>query len=215
MNFKLWLEQEVEIKEPYYRVVSDTMHGASAIKKLGSEIAPGTYWTPRWDAILMMIRSIALNSKIHKIDGNIKVYQTNHAIMAPSPKEHQWAFKYSVDAGEMVLVKLLDQPKIIHNMSTNDEEIEGMIDQSFQTKPPIDHSRQGMAAKLKDGSDVWITPRSNRIEVAKKNGWQFNVIQTISSLQQWKQFESQLSSADWESEAGLGLAYFFHDMNWQ
>ena len=218
MDFKLWLESNFEIKDPYFRIVSDAMYGSTAIKKLGGEISPGTYWTPRWDAILFMLRSLFLHTMSHKLtrDSSVKIYKINNAIMSPAPKEHEWAFNYAHDAGEAVLVKALQTPEIIYNGPINSNEIENLVDQSFQHTPPVNHGAHGMKAKLIDGKDVFISPNYDKssVEIAVQNGWQYRIIKTIKSAKEWDNFAKQIQSGDWDSQQGDGLTWFFHDVKW-
>ncbi len=211
VKFKLWLEenQEIEVKEPYYRLVTNAMYGANNTPE--TEVGPGTYWTPRWDAILFMIRSFFLATSMHRIEGTYKIYKIDKAIMKPSPSEHQWAFRYGHDAGEMVLVKPLSIPRIIRQGKT--EDLEDLVDQSFKHETPVDYSKNGVSANL-SGQEIFISPSQNDIGVYKKNGWKFEKIQTIKSLPEWDRFESQITNIDWNSDAGVGLMYFFQDAGW-
>lgn len=210
MTFRTWLEQEVLIHEPYYRISSDIMYGTGGIQ-------PGTYWTPRWDAILFMIRSLFLHAMSSRFGSEkVKIYKISKAIMQPAPESHRWAFSYGHDAGEMVLVKLLEQPEIIYDGPIDSPEIEQLVNKSFNYKPPVDHSQHGMAAKLKDGSQVWISGNydSKLIEIVKKSGWQFEVVAVIRSLEEWEKFQNKIAEADWDSDQATGLYYFFSDIGW-
>lgn len=222
MQFKTWLlesqEQEFHITEPYYRIVSDLMYGATAKEKLGDEIAPETYWTPRWDAVLFMIRSLFLHSMPNRLgDKNVKIYETQNAIMKPAPIEHKWSFKYGHDAGEAVLVKLLDKPKILYNGKVNSPEVENLINQSLKYEPPVNHEIIGVKSQLKNGQDVFISPnyKSKSIEVVAKDGWRFKTIKVIKNIQEWNNFEKETKFIDWDSDQGIGLMYFFHDIGWE
>lgn len=215
MLFKLWLEnQQIEIDEPYYRIVSP-MHGGGAARNSMGETDPGTYWTPRWDAILLMIQSIFTHSQLSKLrfnddNWNVKIYQINKAIMEPAPKDHKWAFNYSTDAGEMILVKAIEPAKIIFN--GNAEDLEDYVQDSYKVNRPTDHSVNGVKATW-NGQQVFIVPQQNDIIVSKQDGWKFTPILTIKSMSAFERF-SKDAEIDWDSEEAVGLAYFFQDAGW-
>lgn len=214
LDFKIWFENSnIEINEPYYRIVSP-MHGSGAERNKMDSIGPGTYWTPRWDAVLFMLRSIFLHAKSARLNWNVKVFETNKAIMQSAPTEHKWAFKYAHDAGEMILVKLLDTPKIIFNHSTNDTEFENIVDQSFQHKEPINYENNGIKANW-NGDLVILSPnyKEKVLDIVKKQGWQFQVLKKIKNKFEFEQMQKQMQ-IDWKSDPHDALIWFLHDMGW-
>ena len=107
MNFRKWFEEKSEeevINRPYYRIVNG-IYGKS--DNLNDRFGPGSYWTPRWDAIqMMMATTLKYYHQTKSAQGEkdlwtTNVYQINRAIMQKPPQEHQWAFNHS---GERVLV---------------------------------------------------------------------------------------------------------------
>ena len=223
MRFKEWiLNEEQEIQQPYYRVVNGTMYGASAKDPTG----PGTYWTPRWDSVLMMLGSTL---KYHKQGDTLgdkwktTVYQLDKAVMTDPPKEHAWAFTYGVDAGEQVLVKALEKPKIAKNPNTGKEIkdlmpsdpdfLELMIGATNQ-KPPVDWERRGVKANL-DGKEVFLgwDYDDRTITAYEKKGWEFKPVLTINGYKQWNDLSSRLKVEDPHGEAMDGLQWFMVDMD--
>lgn len=216
------MTEEQEISQPYYRVVNGTMFGASAKDPTG----PGTYWTPRWDAVSMMLGTLMKNYRPNHPLGNkwkTTVYQLDKAIMDDPPKEHKWAFQYHVDAGEQVLVKALEKPKIAKNPNTGEELKDLMPDDSIfmhavisgmGNKPPIDWSENGVKAEL-NGKMVYIgwDYDTRQITVYEKDGWQFHPIAVANGYDEYRQLEKKLSSIDTEGHAYDGLTWFMVDMD--
>lgn len=217
MLFKLWLE-EIEINEPYYRLVIPAMYGGTAKEKLGNENAPGTYWTPRWDAILFMLRTafIHYGTTIKSWKGfesswQVKIYQLDHAIMDDAPSSHKWAFNYAHDAGEMILVKPLSQIKTILDKPIDSVEVESLINKSFQHEAPVNFER-GTKAISPTGQMFYLMPnyKNKTIEVAVKDGWKFKIINNIKSIKELIDFEKTNKLQD-EDES---ISWFIHDMSW-
>ncbi len=211
----------MRIQYPHFRLVSDTMFGATAKELLGDEIAPETYWTPRWEAILFMIGSLYTKVATNSIFKNarVKIYRTDDALMRSPPKEHAWAFNYATDAGEMVLVRLLEPAAVIFDDLVSSTETISLAIDSLAYEQPIDHSRHGMSATLKDKKQVWITPnyRQRSLDIAQRkigNGWQYQIINQIRSYSEWQQFRQSITNVDWDGDASIGIDWFFYDVNW-
>lgn len=209
-----------EISEPHYRVVNKAMYGGSAERKLGNILAPGTYWTPRWDSVVMMLRSIIkhYSTSLPKENWETTVYQLNKAIMADPPKEHKWAFQYSVDAGEQILVKALEQPIIATDPETGIK-ISQLLPSEFlmvctqDIEIPIDWETAGVEAIL-DGQKVYIgyDYDSTEITINKKEKWKFVPILHIRSIAEWSKIYKRLQIINPESQGFEGLMWFMHDM---
>lgn len=210
LKFKLWLEN---IKQPYYRIISP-MHGSGAERNKIDNLGPGTYWTPRWDAVLFMLRSIFLHGMSIRQNWNVKVYELNNAVMENAPESHKWAFKYAHDAGEMVLVKALEAPKIVFDHNLQDPAFENIIDQSFQHKEPINHEAHGVKAIWR-GDAVILSPNyeEKSLDVVQKVGWEFKVLLKITNSAQLSNFNKE-AQIDWESDPNDSVSWFLHDMNW-
>lgn len=221
--FKKWLEEQ-EILQPYYRIVNKAMYGGSAQEKLGDILAPGTYWTPRWDSILMMMRTILSHYRpsLDEIGWETTVYQLNKAIMADPPKEHKWAFRYAVDAGEQILVKALEKPTIARDPKTGIkiERLHPMLNSEFieiitntDIKLPVDWESHGVKAIL-DGKMVFIGWDYDDAEITinVKDGWQFKKILSIRSSREWNELLKKLKIIDTDSQALDGLSWFPYDM---
>ena len=217
-------ETQKRIEQPYYRVVCPVMFGSGFGLK-GDRTGPDTYWTPRWDAVLFMLRSIFLTYISNKIERerkdikwNTKVYKIDDAIMKDAPKEHSWAFTYRTDAGEQVLVKALSTPEIIFESHPSKPEFESVLEESFQHENPIDYSFDQSLKVVHNGEEVYLYPNYERklVEVAKKNedGWSFAVIGELRNLKELDNFlkESQFEEETFDTQGAL--SWFTNDMDW-
>jgi len=221
MQFKNWiLKEEQEINQPYYRVVNKAMHGSGGMSPEGS------YWTPRWDAVQRMLQSIWLHYFSSRANVTMDdswettVYQLDKAIMTDPPEEHKWAFVYSVDAGEQVLVKALEDPKIatdprtgveIKNLMPDSNEFSDIV-MNLNLKPVVNWEEKGAKAILDGDKTVYIGTDEYNIVLYEKSGWQFNPVMTISSMNQWDSIQNRLKIVDYNSPGMEHLAWAVHDM---
>jgi hypothetical protein len=219
--FRSWLEEKEEISQPYYRIVAIPLYGAS--NQESERLAPGTYWTPRWDAILLMAQHIfKVYSKDKDIPGwfDTTIYQLDKAVMDDAPKEHKWAFSYGVDAGEKVLVKALEKPKVVFKGHPKEHKFLELIIPAIGQRPPFDYSYKGTNKLIPwKGKEVYLAPNYEEgcIDVVVQKGWQYQVIKTIHSLDEWKQFTKEADIPDSfydPGEAGDSLDWFMYDMKW-
>lgn len=228
MQFKDWLlKEEQEISQPYYRVVNNAIYGGNAKEKLGDVLAPGTYWTPRWNAVQQMLRTTLIQYSSSKTLPDeywlTTIYQLNKAIMTDPPKEHKWAFNYSVDAGEQVLVKALDQPQIaadpvtgkpLKDIHPQDSVFISLVSSIKQEEIPVDYIKKGVEATW-NGKTVYLLPsyETYSIEVVIPNGWQYQVIKVIRSLEEFNQFYKQITIKNPDSEQLDALDWFLYDLD--
>jgi hypothetical protein len=222
MSFRLWLEKE-EINEPYYRIIAIPLYGHSNVES--ENIGPGTYWTPRWDAILFMAQHIfkVWNDKKYDYEGwfDTTIYQLNKAIMDDAPKEHKWAFTYGVDAGEKILVQALEKPKIIFQGHPKSPKFMGeLLLPSLQYKRPFDYSYKGTNKLIKwKNKNIYVAPNYDDecIDVVEKEGWRYRIIQQIHNLAQWRKFEKEANIPEGfydSGEVGDTIDWFMFDMKW-
>ena len=214
MSFKLWLENQ----ETYYRVVCPPLYGANAV---GDRVGPNTYWTPRWDAVIRMLRSIMQHwyitrRKLNTSPWEVKIYQLNNAVWKNSPEEHKWAFKYAPDAGEQVLEKALTPPKLIYQFNVTDPEFLELTKEPVEKM--IDYAAFAQRANLViqlNGKEAYIHPGNGVIEIAVRNPgtWSYSVIKTIRSMTEWSDFIKTIKIPDNFDDEGA-LSYFFLDYNW-
>jgi len=217
-------KSQKRIEQPYYRVVCPVMYGSGFGLK-GDRVGTDTYWTPRWDAILFMLRSIflAYNSnrterEARNPDWNTKIYKIEEAIMQDAPKEHGWAFTYRTDAGEQILVKALSTPEVVFEAHPSEPEFESVLEESFQYDNPINYAFDESLKVLHNDGEVFLYPnyKTKTIEVAKRNedGWSFVVVKEIRSLDELDKFlrESQFNKETFDERGAL--SWFTSDMDW-
>lgn len=208
MNFKLWFENQEnnqeEIKQPYYRITNGLIGsgGENGQNKLG----PGTYWTPRWDSIIMMMQTTMKyyfqeNSlKRSKDFWNTTVYQINHAIMQNAPEDHKWAHNFTVDAGEKILTKALEQPTIVTKFDVKLENIHP-TDNIFQkltmeTKIEKPVNLQNAAEATLNDQNVFLMVNYNNynIEIYQINPKQYWKPKLIGLINSYKQYEELIKT---------------------
>lgn len=231
-SFKIWLEEK-EVNKPYYRVINKAMYGSAgkwSDSPLASEIGPGTYWTPRWEGVLSMLASTFRQYS----NGNLKdddvwkttVWQINKAIMEDPPKEHAWAFNYSSDVGEQVLVKALENPQIAKDPETGTL-LKDILPKSFifmsllykhLAKPPtIDYKSRG-AEVLWNGRTVYLHPDYDNNAIVVKGEpdvdepWNFPTVKIIGSMQEFEKFTKESKYVDPDSYGADSVDWFVHDM---
>ena len=227
INFSQWLEStEKTISKPYYRVVNKALYGGSAQEKVGNILAPGTYWTPRWDSVIMMLWTTLTNYKpsYNNEDFRTTVYQLNKAIMTNPPKEHKWAFKYGVDAGEQILVRPLEPPFVATDPKTGIkfDNLHPMLDPEFmevvtktQIDVPTDWASHGTEAILDNKEKVYIGCNYDNAEIGiyKQDGWEFIKLYSIKSLAAWNKFRIRLKIVEPDSLGTDALDWFLYDMD--
>jgi hypothetical protein len=209
-----------QVNKPYYRVVSP-MYGAGASANGLDAVGPGTYWTPRWDAVVRMIRSMfyQYRQNFHRDppkDWVAKIYQIDSAIMDDSPAEHQWAHNPSTDAGEKVLVKALAEPQLIEEVSPDSPRMEYFLTQ--KTEKYIDHSRRNQKFKW-NGKECYLSPNYNNktFEVYEKgnDGYSFNLLAVFHSMKELEPFlQSAQELPSREQDAWMGTSYAITDFGW-
>lgn len=209
-----------QVNKPYYRVVSP-MYGAGASANGLDAVGPGTYWTPRWDAVVRMIRSMfyQYRQNFHRDppkDWTAKIYQLDSAIMDDSPAEHQWAHNPSTDAGEKVLVKALAEPQLIEEVSPDSPRMEYFLTQ--KTEKYIDHSRRNQKFKW-NGKECYLSPNynNNTFEVYEKgnDGYSFNLLAVFHSMKELEPFlQSAQELPSREQDAWMGTSYAITDFGW-
>jgi hypothetical protein len=218
MDFRIWLEEQ-EIDRPYYRIING-MYGTSGKyeKNPISKLGPGTYWTPRWDAILMMLRTTLLNygKMLIKDDDFWKtsIYQINNAIMDDPPKEHSWAHSFQVDAGEQVLVKALEEPKVLYkDILPGDTDFLDLVGELVYHKPPIDIKRVGEEVYL-DGKKLYAVVDYDNYKIdlmEPTSNWESRVVHSIKSLDEFKKLKPRIK---WDMTAeDDSISWFLMDMD--
>lgn len=201
-----------QITKPHFRVVCPACFGNNDGK---DPLGPGSYWTPRWNAVVSMLCTINKfyfqRNNSHNSDGfRTKIYRLDKAIMADPPKEHSWAFNYQSDAGEQVLVKALSEPVMLCDMLPTDRQFLELME---DYEPDVDYSKG--EKYLWNGQEVFLYPnyQTKKLEIAKKNeGWSFSVIGSLSSAQEFESWVSQAKLLD--SEWTGMIEYFMQDMGW-
>jgi len=205
---------------PYFRIVCPPLYGGSAT---GNRIGEGTYWTPRWDAIVLMASTILSHLHTYKREwldednGQVKIYKLDHAMMTNSPPEHSWAFTYGPDAGEQVLVKALKEPELVLECHAHSVELMELACTHIERCTDFFAcERIGMWATFND-QKVYLNCNYQRkaLEVAKLNpdGWSFVVIECLYDLKEMHAFLAKVVlPADFDPHCSL--EFFVRDMNW-
>lgn len=203
MNFKLWLEENDEISQPYYRITNGLIGsgGENGQNKLG----PGTYWTPRWDSIIMMMqttmRYYLQETSIKRSNEfwNTTIYQLDHAIMQNPPEDHKWAHNFTVDAGEKVLVKTLEQPKIVTKYNVKLENInpsDSIFQKLTQTQIEKPVNLQNAAEATLNNQNVFLIAdyKDYSIKIYQTNPTQHWKPKLIGLINSYKQYEELIKN---------------------
>lgn len=202
---------QTSIQQPYYRVVCPACYGNNAGKNF---LGVGSYWTPRWNGVIEMLRTIMSfylksGKNLNAESFQTKIYKLDDAIMEDPPSEHSWAFNFASDADEQVLVKALSPPELLYNINPYDSQFQDLIATDYE--PDVNYYA-GEKARWR-GQPVFIVPDYDRrkIEVAVKNDDGFRVIHTINSAEElnklWGEILLDDNSSSW-------LDYFPSDVGW-
>lgn len=234
MNFKIWLEQNEPkpIQMPFYRITNGIYGTAGKYteKPLENIIAPGTYWTPRWDSVIMMLNTtlqMYLKSSLKNEDKywQTTIYKIEKALMQDPPQEHEWAFTHAVDAGEQVLVKALETPEImidpesgvkLEKIHPQDEVFSNLVMKIFSVKKLVDLKNTIKASY--NNEEVYITwdYKDCSIKLMKKssNSWESIVYLEIRDFRTWVETQKKLKY-DYNDPLVDGLEWFILDMDQQ
>lgn len=203
-----------QINQPYYRVVCKPAYGG----RLDDPFAKGTYWTPRWDGVVLMMKSIFRlymneKQKFSHEDWKTTIYTVSHAVMEDPPEEHVWAYVHSVDAGEQMLVSLIEQPQIIYQGYPDDDGFAVIM--SERTEKLINFSKIQDLAILLNGETNYLYPDYNTktINVIKPipgtSG--HDIVVKLKSSQEFEQFMSNISPPKDNNNA---IFWAFQDFGW-
>lgn len=198
---------------PYWRVITDSAHGAGSLK--GDRVGPGTYWTPRWDAVQHMVQmSGSLLSSMPVESRGIKIYKVDKAEVEKPPAEHKLPQKGYEDHGEVVMVRPLSEVQLIYDFEAGDETWESIV-QSPREKF-IDYSSRNPSVTLSYGRQAWISPnyRTKKFDVAVRNpdGWSFDVIASLDQAE-LDDFLDQSSYDPHGFDPDASLDYAIQDWN--
>lgn len=205
---------EQRIKEPYYRITCPACYGQNAG---GDPVGPGSYWTPRWNGILEMMKTImkfylqsGTMGKLNSDAFKTRIYKIEEAIMDDPPPENAWAFNFQSDVGEQVLVKALSSPELMYDLHPMDEQFQELVTTEYEKE--INYA-SGVKFNWR-GQEVFVMPDYNRkiIEVAiPSNGWKFEVIHVIKSMDELDAFYAE--ATELSDEINI-LDYFPQDVGW-
>lgn len=205
-----------EVNKPYYRIVCPACFGNNN----GDPLGPGSYWTPRWDAILAMAQTIFrfwISSGREKGPSfYVRIFELNHAILDNAPEEHRWAFRYDSDAGEKILVKALEAPKLIFDGDVSSSDFLDLVDRSSSREQITDYGRGEKF--LWQGKEVFVLPNYSErcLEVAEQNadGWSFSVIGLLKNMDSFRIFLGEaIPQTSKEDDTAL-LDYAVSDFGW-
>ncbi len=207
--------KQEHISVPYYRITTDVHFGSQLTSD--KRLDPGTYWTPRWDAIILMLRQVFFHyvqfRKTIKADEmKVKVWQLDDAIMEDSPNEGKWPL-YEIDAGEKILVKKISEPQLIFDEFLNSDALPNLITETAEILQ--DYSKG--ESVVYNGEKVYFNFDSNSkvINIVKRNsdGYSFSTIKTIHSNQELNDFLITSEVPENFDDSGA-IAWFVYDMNW-
>lgn len=213
------------IHEPFYRIVCPAVYGGDW-QHSEQRIGPGTFWTPRPDSILSMVKAIFVHHTETSLQDResaqweVKLYEVRDALM--QTVDNWNVYGRACQQGERTLVETYGDPREIFTFHPKDYqspadriELYLKIEQLFGEPVVkfIDYSRGERILFEEKEAFVFGNMNNWKMEIAIRDGdWRFKVVQAFEdpeALEKFLSSEAVVLPAGFD--ASCMISYFWMD----